>query len=195
LSDLFRVFPSAKDTLPDEPGGALYVPSQGGGRIDNPSAYSVLYVSDSPAGAAAEAFGRFPEWTQSMLDGLPALPGSMRALAQYTLAPRALVCDLDDPARLLALQLRPSDVVSRDYARCREWAMRIYQQKTWVGIRWWSYYNPAWSSLGLWDTRHLRLKSVTLLTLDHPAITEASRAIVRRIIPAPRPTPRKRRSS
>jgi hypothetical protein len=188
LPDLFRVFPYLKAGPPDEPGGALYVPSQGGGRIDNPGVYSVLYLSDSPAGAIAEAFGRLPEWPQSMLEGIPALPGSVRALAQYNLAPRTSLCDLDDPAQLLALNLRPSDIVSRDYLRCRRWALQIHEQKRWAGIRWWSYYDPSWSSLGLWDTRHIKLKSVMPLTLKHPAIIEASRTMVRRILSAPRPS-------
>jgi hypothetical protein len=123
-----------------------------------------------------------------MLEGIPALPGSVRALAHYNLASRTPLCDLDDPAQLLALNLRPSDVVSRDYRRCRQWALQIHEQKRWAGIRWWSYYDPSWSSLGLWDKRRIKLKSVTPLMLKHPAIIEASRMIVRRILSAPRPS-------
>jgi hypothetical protein len=102
-ADLFRVFPYLAGCADDEPGGALYVPSQGGGRLDNPGTYSVLYLSDSAAGAIAEAFGRFPEWTPWILEGLPSLPKSVRALARYQLAEGAEVCNLDDPRQLLAL--------------------------------------------------------------------------------------------
>jgi len=161
----------------------MYVPPQGGGRVDNPSIYAVLYVSDAAAGALAEAFGRFPEWTPSILQGSPSLPGSVRAIARYHLPDDSRVCDLDDPRQLLALGLRPSDVVSRDYARSRSWARRIHSQGTWIGVRWWSYYDPEWASLALWNLERLRLKDVTPLKLDDPALAQAARAIVRRITP------------
>lgn len=180
--DLFRVFPYLAGPAENEPGGPLYVPSQGGGRLDNPGTYSVLYLSDTAAGAIAEAFGRFLEWTPAILEGLPSLPKSVRALARYQLAESAQVCDLDDPRQLLALGLRPSDAVSRDYSRTRAWARQIHEQNIWTGVRWWSYYDPAWHSFGLWDTGKLIVSQVTPLRLDNPALLEASRTIVRRVI-------------
>jgi len=179
---LFRVFPYVSTVDDHEPGGALYLPRQGGGRIDNPSDYSALYASDAAAGAIAEAFGRFPEWRSSILVGSPALPGSERALARYRLAEKERICNLDDPKQLLSLGLRPSDVVSREYERTRAWAKRIYKQHHWAGICWWSYYNPAWFSFGLWEIKGLVLEDVKALRLDDPALLEASRAIVRRVI-------------
>lgn len=125
---LYRVFPYLAAAGKNELGGALYVPPQGGGRIDNPGTYSVLYLSDAAAGAVAEAFGRFPEWTPAILEGSPNLPGSARAIASYRLADDAPICNLDDPKQLLAFELRPSDIVSRDYTRSRAWARRIYEQ-------------------------------------------------------------------
>ncbi len=160
----------------------MYVPSQGGGRIDNPETYAVLYLSDAAAGAIAEAFGRFPEWTPAILEGSPALDGSARALAGYQLPDSAEVCDLDDPARLLRLKLRPSDVVTRDYVRSRAWALRIYEQGKWSGVRWWSYYNADWFSFGLWNAGQLVLEEIRPLRLDDPALLEAARTIVRRIV-------------
>jgi hypothetical protein len=167
---------------PDEPGGALYVPRQGGGRLDNPELYSVLYLSDAAAGAIAEAFGRFPEWTPAVLAGSPSLPGSTRAIARYGLSDEAQLCDLDDPEQLKRLRLRPSEVVSRDYGRTRSWARRIYEQRQWIGVRWWSYYDPRWASVGLWDIGRLKVEDVRSLRLDEPALIEASRTIARRII-------------
>lgn len=184
MPELFRVLPWRKASTVNEPGGALDVLPQGSGRIDNPAVYSVLYLSDSAPGAIAEAFGRFPEWTPSMLGGIPGLPGSIRALARYYLNDsrrHGQICNLDDARRLLALHLRPSEVVSRDYIRTRAWALRIHNQGVWAGIRWWSYYEPAWSSFGLWDLRTLTLEDVTPLHLDHPDLIEASRTIVRRV--------------
>jgi hypothetical protein len=110
------------------------------------------------------------------------LPKSVRALARYQLSQAAAVCNLDDPRQLLALGLRPSDAVSRDYNRTRAWARRIYEQNIWAGVRWWSHYDPAWHSFGLWDIGKLVLAQVTHLRLDNPALLEASRTIVRRII-------------
>ena len=155
------------------------MPSQGGGRIDNPDSYSVLYLSDAAAGAIAEAFGRFPEWTAAMLEGSPSLPGSVRALGRYTLANDESVCNLDDPKKLLRLALRPSDIVSRDYARTRAWALRIHNRGHWAGVRWWSYYDSKWASFGLWRTDRVKLEDVYPLTLNLPALREAARTIVR----------------
>jgi hypothetical protein len=96
------------------------------------------------------------------------------------------LCDLDDPEQLRRLRLRPSDVVSRDYSRTQAWARRIYEQRQWIGVRWWSYYDPRWVSVGLWDIGRLKLEEVRPLRLDDPELVEASRTIVRRIIENPR---------
>jgi hypothetical protein len=183
---LHRVFPYVATGAPDEPGGALYVPPQGGGRLDNPGVYSVLYLSDAPAGAIAEAFGRFPEWSQAILEGTPSLPGSARAIARFHLPDDARICNLDDPALLQTLGLRPSDIVSRDYARSRAWARKIYDQQRWLGAKWWSYYDSQWASFGLWNLSGLKLDEVKLLRLDDPAFLKASRTIARRIVLRPR---------
>ena len=179
---LYRVFPFLADSEPDEPGGALYIPPQGAGRLDNPASYSVLYLSEAEAGAIAEAFGRFPEWTQAILAGSPSLPGSVRAIGRYRLAEDTQVCNLDDPARLVNLNLRPSQVVSRDYTQTRAWARRIFDQGQFAGVRWWSYYEPRWASIGLWNIQSLTAEEIRPLSLSDPALIQASRAIVRRIV-------------
>ena len=102
-------------------------------------------------------------------------------MARYDLDEHARLCDLDDPKQLLALHLRPSEVVSRDYARTRAWARRIYEQGVWAGVRWWSYYDPGWSSIGLWLTGRLTIEEIQPLHLEDPAFLEASRTIVRPI--------------
>jgi RES domain len=182
VSDLYRVFPYLASAPEDQPGGALYVPPQGGGRLDNPHVYSVFYLSDAPAGAVAEAFGRFSEWNVHILAGSPSLPGSVRAIARFRLEDDVRVCDLDDPTRLSALDLRPSQVVSRDYVRTRSWAKAIFDRREWFGIRWWSYYDPQWTSFGLWDIERLKLIDIQSLRLTGPAVEEASRMIVRQIV-------------
>lgn len=182
---LYRVLPFLASAGPGEPGGALYIPPQGGGRLDNPDLYSILYLSDAASGAIAEAFGRFPEWSPAILAGSPSLPGSAPAIARYRLDDKAHLCDLDDPRQLGVLRLRPSDVVSRDYDRTRAWARRIYEHRRWAGVRWWSCYDPRWASVGLWQLDQLKLEEVLPLRLDDPALMEASRIIVRRIIHQP----------
>lgn len=179
---LYRVFPFVATSAPDEPGGSLYVPPQSSGRIDNPELYSVLYLSNAAAGAIGEAFGRFPEWTAVILGGSPSLPGSVRAIARYRLPDDAQICNLDDPEQLLKLGLRPSEVVSRDYVSTQAWARRIYGQGAWIGVRWWSYYEPQWASIGLWDIRRMVPEEVRALRLDDAGMIEASRTIVRRIV-------------
>jgi hypothetical protein len=183
LPVLYRVFPHLRKGAEQQPGGALYIPPQGGGRLDNPGSYAVLYLSDSAAGAIAEAFGRFPEWTPAILTESPNLPGSKLSLARYRLPDDAPLCDLDDAAQLAQLHLRPSDIVSRDYMRTRSWARGIYDLNQFVGIRWWSYYDPRWASVGLWETGQLVVEDVKPLRLDEPALLEAGRTIVRRVIP------------
>jgi hypothetical protein len=182
VSVLYRVLPYVAGADPAGPGGALYLPPQQAGRLDNPDLYSVFYASSAEAGAIAESFGRFAEWTPAILEGSPSLPGSARAVARYRLSDDAGICDLDDPRQLRALGLRPSDVVSRDYARTREWARRIYQRGTWDGVRWWSYYDARWASVGLWRLRPVALEEVRVLRLDDAAMAEAGRVITRRIV-------------
>jgi hypothetical protein len=97
----------------------------------------------------------------------------------------APICNLDDPVVLHTLGLRPSDIVSRDYTRGRARAQRIYEQRGWFGVRWWSYYNSQWASFGLWNFGQLKLEEVNLLRLDDPAFLDASRTIARRIVTHP----------
>ena len=68
------------------------------------------------AGAIAEAFGRFPEWTPAILRSSPSLPGSSRAVARYLLADDAPVCNLDDPDQLRRIGIGPSEA-NRDHSR------------------------------------------------------------------------------
>jgi hypothetical protein len=51
----------------------------------------------------------------------------------------------------------------------------------WIGLRWWSFYDSRWGSIGLWNIEGLRLREVRVLQLHDPDLIAASRAIVRRI--------------
>ena len=176
---LYRVFPFDAEAKPSEPGGALFAPPGGAGRIANPKLYAELYISSSVAGALSEAFGRFDTWTEKML----ALRDRSCALATYELPDdRADVCDLDNAARLLAYDLRPSEVGARDRNVTRAWAERIYRSGKWTGISWWSRYDSRWRSFALWNCKFLRLTELPEpLTIRHAAVREAAELLPRRL--------------
>jgi hypothetical protein len=180
--EFWRVFNwNHRAKAPGDNGHPLFVwPRQGVGRINDPqSEYLVLHVGDSAAGAVAEAFGRFPRWTKAILDPPPGSPPrTFKALAKYSGTPRIL--DLDDPFELQQLGLRPSRVVSRDRASTQWWARDIYETHSVDGVSWWSYYDPDWTSIGLWDWSALKIDGdPEVLDLDHPAVMAAADTICR----------------
>lgn len=174
---LHRVFLLRAGARAGEPGHPLHVPAsrQGRGRIDNPDLYSTLYVSDAPAGAVAEAFGRIPMWTTAMFS----VSDAVRALVTYRLSGDDRVLDLDDPAVLASHDIRPSRVVTRDRVVTQAWAYAIYRERRWAGVRWWSYYDSKWASVGLWDMKGLHVLEVEPLGRDHPAVEEAGEVLAR----------------
>ncbi len=158
-------------------GHPLYVPTvQGGGRLDNPQLYRVLYVSDAQSGAIAERFGNLAEWSDAMF--ISPRTGARLSLATYELSDGE-VLNLDDAQALLDRGLRPSKVVTRDRVATREWARHIFEEGRWVGVRWWSYYDPDWGSFGLWNHEGLSLLDAAPLDRHHPAV-EAAAATIRR---------------
>jgi hypothetical protein len=179
-SCLYRVFPWVDTAEPGEPGHPLYVAGpQGHGRVDNPEQYLTLYASDHAEGAIGEAFGNHSLWTRDLLQGPPALSGSERALAVFG-AGELDVVDLDDPAALLERRLRPSEVVTRVRSVTQEWALAIFREARWSGVRWWSYYDAGWGSFGLWDPSDLRLEEVRPLRDEVDNVREVA-ARMRRV--------------
>ena len=181
MTRLYRVLPYVASARAGAPGHPSYAPrSTGHNRVDNPGLYEVLYLGDSAAGAVAEAFGTLRTWDAGLLRGIPSLPGSVRALVTYDLDDAMSVRDLDDARVLVDLELRPSQVVTRDRSVTQRWAARIFEQRTFVGVRWWSYYDPRWGSYGIWDTTGLRVRSAEILdSVEHPAVIEAAEILCR----------------
>ena len=176
---LYRVFPYWKGARAGQRGHPLFSPAiQGAGRVDNPEHYRTLYASDSPAGAVAEAFGNHGIWTDQLLMGPPDFPGSVRALAELESA-RLEVLDLDDARELARRKLRPSAVVTRDRNVSQGWALAVFRERRWDGVRWWSDHDPRWGSCGVWRAAKMRALEITPLTLDHPALTEAAGVLSR----------------
>lgn len=134
-----------------------------------------MYLSSATAGAVAETFGALAVWPSEMF-ARPALPGSVRALATYDLSDEVPVFDLDNVRSLKQLGLRPSEVVTRDRTVTQRWALAIYEQRRWAGVRWWSYYEPKWYSYALWDITKLvpQLDTIRPLALDEAAVIEAA---------------------
>jgi hypothetical protein len=173
---LYRVFPYDPAAPLSQPGGALYTPFGAAGRIANPDLYNELYLSNSAVGALSEAFGRFDTWTQEMF----AQGDRPYALATYELPDRIAICDLDNPGRLLAYDLRPSNVVARDRSVTQAWAARIHRSNKWIGTAWWSRYDSRWRSLGLWNREQLRLEQdPEVLGIEHAAVQEAAALLPR----------------
>ncbi len=179
---LYRVLYFSESAAPAEPGGVLYIPPQGSNRIDNPGAYRVLYIGDSPSGVCAEVFyrGRYRmNWSASMLR--PLKNGHRRVLAWYEVPDATPLCDLDDPKELLRRGLRPSHVITRDYSVTQAWALRIYERGGVTGVKWWSYCDARWAVVGLWNQSIITDSGIEELALDHPAIAGAARIVNVRI--------------
>ncbi|HEX3463109.1 MAG TPA: RES family NAD+ phosphorylase [Candidatus Elarobacter sp.] len=180
---LYRVFPFDAGAAPTDRGGALFVPAASGqSRIDNADLYDVLYVSAEPHAAVAEALGRIELWRSATF-----VHPSGRPLALATFeAPDGLpLFDLNDVDALHSIGItRPTDVVTRDRSITQAWARTIFERGGFAGVRWWSYYNPDWPVIGLWNHNGLVLaRPPEILTVDGAIVLEAAAAIVRQIAP------------
>lgn len=167
----YRVHPYLPTAKSGESGHALFV--FGGtkaGRVDNEE-YDTLYVADSAAGAIAETFASHQVWTPGLLGERPYLPGSQMAIS--TLEGNPTVVNLNDPANLVDLSLRPSRVVTRNRQITQAWAQGVYERGGVDGVSWWSYHDPDWASLGLWDWSGLTLLTSTVLVPAYPPLVEA----------------------
>jgi hypothetical protein len=114
-----------------------------------------------------------------MFGELPTIPGSGRAVATYAMSNEMPNLDLNDAKALVEWSLRPSEVVSRDRGLTQGWARRIFGSKQFSGVRWWSFYNPDWNSLGLWDYTRFTVTAVDPLATASPAVEEARLLLMR----------------
>lgn len=178
---LYRVFPFDAGAAPKDRGGALFVPPPSGvGRIDNPKLYAVLYTASSATAAVAETFGRLPVWRADAFVHGSGLP---YALATYELPAKVQLFDVNEIDALRAIGVtRPTDIITRTRSTTQAWARKIFELGGHAGIVWWSYYNPAWPIVGLWDHRSLKVVgSPEILVPTSRAVTEAATAIVRHV--------------
>lgn len=177
---LYRVFPYDRSAALTEWGGALFVPpSTGRGRIDN-ALYDTLYTAKIAEAAIAESFGRLAIWRpDSFVNG----SGHPYALASYDAPPDLETFNLNDIGALLSIGItRPTDIVTRDRATTQAWAATIFDLNRYSGAEWWSYYNPDWPVVGLWDCSRITLIGLPeIITAASPVVESAAAAIVRQI--------------
>ncbi len=122
------------------------------------------------------------EWSHDMLRPHPSDPRLVRSLAWFDVAGATSISDLDDPNELLSRRLRPSEVVTRDRSRTQTWALGIFSSTTVAGIRWWSYHDARWASLGLWDLSVITDYGANPLGMNDPAIQDAADVLSIRIV-------------
>jgi hypothetical protein len=101
----------------------------------------------------------------------------VRALARYSLEGEIL--DLDKPQHLLDRELKPSRVVTRRRDVTQAWALSVFRERRWAGVRWWGFHNPDWGSYGIWSSGDASVVSVERLTTDHAAVVRAAQALNR----------------
>lgn len=181
---VYRIFAHHASARPGEPGHPLYEHRpQRAGRIDHPD-YFVWYLAAQQEGAVGETFGNLAAWDASMFQ-TPFLPGGRRALGIFRLPDEVRLLDLDDPAELVARNLRPSQIVVRNLAVTQAWGYHVWSERDphdhaaprWNAVRWWSYHHPGWQIIGSWARPELA--EVQELTLTHTAVQEAALVLQR----------------
>jgi hypothetical protein len=177
---LHRVFPWDRRAEAGSPFSPSFVPpGQGSGRFDLPDG-PVLYLGETPEHPVAEVLQGFRG--RPFRDGLLRRFGHPLALVRVGVPDdlAAGLVDLDDPARLAALSLRPSDVASDDRSRTREIAARLAEGGA-TGLRWWSKLSGDWHGVVLFLARtpvdRLALGTPEVLTRGHPAVVAACRQL------------------
>lgn len=185
---LFRVFSHLERAAKDEPGGALFIPPQGRGRVDNPDHYVAYYATLQPEAAVAEVLGAREAGPirPDSFRGTPLVKNSVLALATLEITGLEAVCDLDDPKTLISRGLRPSRIITRDYRVSQAWALKIFRERARserIGVSWWSYYESQWTSVAIWKPQRLRLRNVEALNVGHAAVLRAAKVLRRRITP------------
>ena len=175
---LHRCFAWDRRAKPTEPGGPLWVPRplQGDGRHDNPEHYGCLYVAEHAAGAVVEQLARFRG--NVLVPAMLKRRGLPLGVATLELEAGAHLVDLDEPAVLSRLALRPSRVATRHRDVTQPQALAIHASGA-DGIRWWSTFEASWCNLTMFDRglRRVRLGDVAVLAATHPALADALEAL------------------
>jgi hypothetical protein len=174
---LYRCFRRRRRAAPAAPGGALWFARalQGEGRHDRPELYGCLYASEEPVSAVVEQLAALAGTALGTPDlvrgGLPL------ALATLRLEDGAELVDLDDPAVLAELRLRPALVATHERARTQAGAAAVHAQRPGAaGLRWWSLFEAQWANVTLFDRAapSLEVEEVRTLALGDQVVQEAA---------------------
>lgn len=180
---LYRVYPHLSGAAPGESGSPDYLHRpQGRGRLDNPDYYDTWYFATTPQAAIGEVFADLPVWRDAMFD-FTALPGSRRALGVFEVPDDLGVLDMDDAQTLVRRGLRPTQVVSRNRPVTQEWALDVFRENRWDGIKWWSFQRPHWTVIALWSSPGAACPATFVqhddLDRAHPAVVDAAHSLGR----------------
>jgi hypothetical protein len=164
--DLFRVIHWDGRSLGRTGAGPLFVPRrhQGAGRHDAPELYGAWYCTTTPTAAIAERIQQLRGQTLVNQD-FQRLGHLALALVSLRLDPSIALVDLDDPAQLVARDLRPSGVATRRRAPTQAMARKIFGEGA-GGMLWWSTLSADWTNVTLFYERVIT--HVTLLTAPRP---------------------------
>lgn len=167
----------------DQPGGALFIPESSAGRFDNPDLYRLLYAAAEPECAIAERFGNFSRWRPETFRQSVAGRIVQFALATYD-APIVDACDLASVAELRRLEVdNIREIVTRDRGVTQHFAARVHNMGRDTGLKWWSFYNPEWTNVALWNRRELTLvRDPEPLSTKHPAVIKAAEDLPRVLV-------------
>jgi hypothetical protein len=177
---LWRVFPwdpAAPDGQPFSPG--FITPEQVDGRYDLGGQPLVLNLAESPAHAVAEQIQECHG--QRLEDSDLSENGRPLAVVEVTVAigPHSLA-DLCDPLELSRYHCRPDELMSRDVACTQSISRRLHEFGL-TGFRVWSALKGDWHCTILFMDRMsneaLAFGEPAMLTLEHPAVVEAARAL------------------
>jgi hypothetical protein len=177
---LHRCF--AWDENADETGidGPRWFPRtfQGEGRHDNPDVYGCLYLAEHELSAVVEQLARFRG--QRLVPELLTRRGLPLAVAELELPDRVQLIDLDDPVLLIAHELRPSVVATRQRTVTQPQALQIYRRHRFAaGLRWWSMFEALWTNFTIFERAagRMTVASIRALRVDDPAVTEAAEVL------------------
>lgn len=177
---LFRVHLWDPRARAGEPFSAGFIPPQQGyGRWDNPELYTLRYAARSPEGAIIESFGAHAVWRDDMFR--TGAGDAVRALSTFEVPDDTVLADLADPALLLELGARVTDVSRREPRVTQRLAARLYASHRFDGIAWWSFFHPHESLVALFQPDEARVVTTAPLSLDTPEVVRAAELVVRSI--------------
>jgi RES domain len=149
---------------------------QGAGRHDNPAVYGCLYAAEAAASAIAEVLVPF-RGAGPLSAAMLRRPSGRLALASLRLRRGGDLVDLDSPAELVRIRLRPSEVATRRRMATQAQAARLHQEEPGAGgLRWWSTLESSWLNVTIFDRAEPRLElvDVSLLEPDDEQVGDAA---------------------